>query len=442
MPLPLTRARTGRVVAVLSTLLIAAAVAPPAHAHEDSSSDEPASGAETTSTTSTSTTVPSVPGVDDPLERQREIEQRIRELEDAIGEASAEEAALIRELSETQARLDEIDGELASIDAELATANARLAEAQQEVDRLQARYVGLTRRQREATRARDRVEDDVADLAAELYRRAGGNEAAAVTSLALDAETPGELFAGTRYLANAVQDGRREILELRSLEEQVASMRDLLEERRDEARAARDVVAREQAQIAALKARQEEARREASATIARQEQLVEEIHAKKHQFNARIEELRAESNRIAGFLRDRQGGQTLAPGGSGLLALPIAAPITSTFGQRRHPILGTTRLHAGVDLGAGHGTPVHASAAGEVVWAGPRGGYGNTVIIDHHNALATLYAHQSSVAVSVGQTVEQGQVVGAVGSTGLSTGPHLHWEVRERGTPVDPLRYL
>lgn len=442
MPLPLTRARTGRVVAVLSTLLIAAAVAPPAHAHEDASTDEPASSAETTTTTSTSTTVPSVPGVDDPRERQREIEQRIRELEDAIGEASAEEAALIRELSETQARLDEIDGELASIDAELTTANARLAEAQQEVDRLQARYVGLTRRQREATRARDRVEDDVADLAAELYRRAGGNEAAAVTSLALDAETPGELFAGTRYLANAVQDGRREILELRSLEEQVASMRDLLEERRDEARAARDVVARQQAQIAALKARQEEARREASATIARQEQLVEEVHAKKHQFNARIEELRAESNRIAGFLRDRQGGQTLAPGGSGLLALPIDAPITSTFGQRRHPILDTTRLHAGIDLGAGHGTPVHASAPGEVVWAGPRGGYGNTVIIDHHNALATLYAHQSSVAVSVGQTVEQGQVVGAVGSTGLSTGPHLHWEVRERGTPVDPLRYL
>lgn len=116
--------------------------------------------------------------------------------------------------------------------------------------------------------------------------------------------------------------------------------------------------------------------------------------------------------------------------------------MTSRFGFRTHPIFGTRRLHAGVDFRGATGTPVLAAAAGTVVFAGPRSGYGNAVIIDHGGALATLYAHQNRLSVATGAKVAAGQAVGTVGSTGFSTGPHLHFEARLNGTPVDPLNYL
>jgi murein DD-endopeptidase MepM/ murein hydrolase activator NlpD len=147
--------------------------------------------------------------------------------------------------------------------------------------------------------------------------------------------------------------------------------------------------------------------------------------------------------RLPAAMARRQGGQTLVPSGHGVLAVPIpGAPITSGFGPRVHPIYGDVRVHTGVDFGASYGTAIHAAADGVVVSAGPLGGYGNATVIDHGNGLATLYGHQSSIIVSPGQHVSRGQVIGYVGCTGLCTGPHLHFEVRVRGTPVDPMQYL
>jgi murein DD-endopeptidase MepM/ murein hydrolase activator NlpD len=118
---------------------------------------------------------------------------------------------------------------------------------------------------------------------------------------------------------------------------------------------------------------------------------------------------------------------------------PCPGRITSTFGMRYHPVLHVRKLHTGVDFGAPRGTPIHAAAAGVVIIAGYNRGYGNCVIIDHGGGISTLYGHCSSLAVSEGQSVKQGQVIGRVGSTGYATGPHLHWEVRRNGTPVRPL---
>jgi len=118
------------------------------------------------------------------------------------------------------------------------------------------------------------------------------------------------------------------------------------------------------------------------------------------------------------------------------------APLASPFGLRVHPILHITRLHAGVDFSAKTGTPIRAAADGVVVVAGVRGGYGNATVIDHGHGLATLYGHQSQILLTPGQVVRQGDVVGLVGSTGLSTGPHLHFETRLDGQPVDPLLFI
>ena len=120
---------------------------------------------------------------------------------------------------------------------------------------------------------------------------------------------------------------------------------------------------------------------------------------------------------------------------------PANGGVTSGYGYRVHPISGVTKLHTGIDIGAGMGTPIYAASGGTVVSAGVHGGYGNCIVIDHGGGIATLYGHMSGFAVS-GGSVSQGQVIGYVGSTGYSTGPHLHFEVRINGTPVNPMGYL
>jgi murein DD-endopeptidase MepM/ murein hydrolase activator NlpD len=145
--------------------------------------------------------------------------------------------------------------------------------------------------------------------------------------------------------------------------------------------------------------------------------------------------LAAEDARIRGQLAAAQGAGDTTPSAHGLI-WPVNGPVTSPFGYR------WGRLHAGIDIGVAYGTPIHAAASGTVVLAGWTGGYGNYTCIDHGGGLATCYAHQSSYAVSVGAHVEQGEVIGYVGSTGHSFGAHLHFEVRINGNPVDPLGYL
>ena len=143
------------------------------------------------------------------------------------------------------------------------------------------------------------------------------------------------------------------------------------------------------------------------------------------------------------LMRWGNGGQFFRGNGEGakkgLMRTPVeGARLSSGFGMRFHPILGFSRMHQGVDFAAATGTPVLASAAGRVIQSGWAGGYGNVIHIDHGKGLVTRYAHLSRLIAKTGQAVGQGQRVGLVGSTGLSTGPHLHYEVWQNGRPVDP----
>jgi murein DD-endopeptidase MepM/ murein hydrolase activator NlpD len=127
-----------------------------------------------------------------------------------------------------------------------------------------------------------------------------------------------------------------------------------------------------------------------------------------------------------------------APVQSGLM-MPVAGHITSYFGYRYHPILHFTRFHAGLDIGASWGSPIVAAADGQVAAAGWAGGYGREVRIAHADGLMTLYGHMSEIVAQPGSYVRAGQLIGYVGSSGLSTGPHVHFEVRQNGTPVNPM---
>ena len=170
-----------------------------------------------------------------------------------------------------------------------------------------------------------------------------------------------------------------------------------------------------------------------------------------------IEELNASSAQITALLKQRQAERAAARAaaaqqasssgytwvqGTGQLGWPVSGEITSPYGYRTHPIWGTTIYHSGIDIGVDEGTPVHAADGGTVVWSGWMGGYGYAVVIDHGNGMSTLYGHNSDLAVSEGQDVGKGQVIAYAGSTGNSTGPHVHFEVRISGDPVDPMGYL
>jgi murein DD-endopeptidase MepM/ murein hydrolase activator NlpD len=167
----------------------------------------------------------------------------------------------------------------------------------------------------------------------------------------------------------------------------------------------------------------------------RQKGQLASTRAQERAFIAEANALAAQDARVRAQLAAAQGASDTTPSAAGLI-WPVNGPVTSPFGYR------WGRLHSGIDIGVPEGTPIHAAAAGTVVLAGWTGGYGNYTCIDHGGGLATCYAHQSAYAVSTGAHVSQGQVIGYVGSTGHSFGPHLHFEVRINGVPVDPLGYL
>lgn len=157
------------------------------------------------------------------------------------------------------------------------------------------------------------------------------------------------------------------------------------------------------------------------------------------------EEIMAASQEVANMIRRSHmssAGYSGAPAGAGGMIWPISGPITSEFGWRTHPIFGTARFHSGLDIGGDYGMPIYAAASGTVIYADWISGYGNAVIIDHGGGVTTLYGHNDSLNVSEGENVAQGQVIAMCGSTGNSTGPHCHFEVRENGEPVSPYGYL
>lgn len=164
-----------------------------------------------------------------------------------------------------------------------------------------------------------------------------------------------------------------------------------------------------------------------------------QVQGQKAVVEGRINSMNRASDGVAQILAALQADQPDWVPGSVETSNPLpGVKVSSPFGMRHHPILNIDRLHAGADLGAPSGTEIHAAADGIVVLAEVRGGYGNAVVIDHGNSLGTMYGHTSKMLVTPGQVVKRGDVIALVGSTGLSTGPHLHFETRIKGLPIDP----
>lgn len=252
-----------------------------------------------------------------------------------------------------------------------------------------------------------------------------------------------DLFDRVAYYQSALNADARLVSEVQALRDEVSSRRRRVELEKRQIASDRAALLRRRTAVAQARSSKAQALARREAAIATKKALFQDVRARKNQLQRMRARLVSESQRIEDVLAARAGtaaGATLQ--GTGQLAWPVAGPVTSGYGYRIHPIFGERRFHTGIDIGAPYGAAVWAADDGTVVFVGAISGYGNVVIIDHGGGLATTYNHLSASYVSLGERVVRGQRIAAVGCTGYCTGPHLHFEVRVDGHPVDPMPYL
>ncbi len=318
-----------------------------------------------------------------------------------------------------------------------------LAEIQVAVDAQVARVEGA-RQALLAAEAEVRDRESLAAQAAENVDRTTEE----IRTRAVDA------FVGTD---NSVEpwlgsdDLNRTAVRIALLEFAAGSERDLLDQLRTlQAEREAHVVAGEEARLEAdeLRLELEDELSELELRRMVQMEIQNELQARIDAWQSEADQRASDSAEFDQMIKDLTARELgVVPGSPGAESLegyimPTDGSIGSSFGSRLHPIFGTIRQHDGVDIGGTTGDPIWASKDGSVIFAGRKGGYGNTVIIQHDGAVATLYAHMSEIFAGTGDRVDQGEVIGLVGSTGWSTGPHLHFETRFNGEPKDPLLFL
>jgi murein DD-endopeptidase MepM/ murein hydrolase activator NlpD len=369
----------------------------------------------------------------DIVDKKQSVDERIASLQGRVQAAKEKEAALQSEIDAVSTKIRGLEQEAGDVSERLVPLEHELELRELKLNKLNALFAVQTQRLR--------------FLRAE-YRTALARLTHRLVA-AYEADTPDELsfLLSSRSFADFV-DGLDYIRLVahrdKEITDSVLASRNEVAAARAHTKVARDSM-EHQAKIVAVRVHQVRVLRDE--LLAAKQGLGEARDRKKADLASlsaseradaeEIDSLQQVSADLAAKIRAAQSHSTVtrSTSSSGFI-WPVSAPITSPFGWR------WGRMHEGIDLGAAYGTPIAAAAAGAVIYAGWEGGYGNLVVIDHGGGLATAYGHQSRIAVSVGQQVAQGQIIGYVGSTGHSTGPHLHFEVRVNGQPVDPLGYL
>ena len=340
--------------------------------------------------------------------------------------------------SEAEKTIGTVYEQLHAIQIELDTATAELKQVQ--ADRIQLdKDITTTEAELKAAQARLQSREKV------FYKRVRDiyiNGRLSYLDVVVGSKDFSDFANRMEMLKRILQSDMDLINTIKTEREEIASKKAKLEEDRAKVLELEKVAQEKQNLINQKKAERQAVLERAMNDRDTAERAYNELMASSASITAMLQQRAAERAAAAAAAASQGGGGATWVQGTGQLAAPVVAPITSDFGWRIHPIYGTRRLHAGTDFGVDEGTPVHAADGGVVVEAGWVSGYGYTVIIDHGNGMSTLYAHNSDVAVSPGQTVSKGQVVSYSGNTGGSTGPHLHFEVRINGEPTDPMGYL
>jgi murein DD-endopeptidase MepM/ murein hydrolase activator NlpD len=362
------------------------------------------------------------------------LQDRLDSTRARIDRAEERQGVLTTTIDALGDRIARLEGEVAALRRREAAVAAELALRQAELDAAVAK-LGRARDHLAVVRARlRRALIHLRQMLVAMYQSGKPD----VLTVLLSADGFDDLVERSEYLERIREQDEATIARVRDLRDEAKRTVRRLRTAKEEIERARDAIAAQKQRLAgargAVEARQAEL---VSARSARQA-VVDEIDARVDHLEGIEADLQAEIQaRIAG----RTGGVALPagpvpPASAAGLIWPLSGPITSGFGLR------WGRMHEGIDIAVPEGTPIMAAAAGTVIIAGYTGGYGNYTCIDHGGGLSTCYGHQSGYAVSSGQSVSQGSVIGYSGNTGSSTGPHLHFEVRVNGVAVDPLGYL
>ncbi len=370
-----------------------------------------------------------------PEDELEQVEQEIKDLNRAIVAGKQEQSAVAKELAAAEQRLGVLRGELNEATGRLEAAVAKVDAGEAELARISGILDTVARELAETRLAIVDQSEALRERAAEMYM----SQSFGLSGLLIEMDTVADAAVGWEYAGRAISDGEALVKDLEALRAVEEDQQALLEEQ--EAAQASILV-----QLESERATVESEREAVAATVAAAEDemkgyaaLLARVKAEIAEMDGEIAALEADAKKLEQEIIALQSKEGERPGA---LAWPVDGYVSSPFGYRTHPITGKKRLHTGLDIGARSGTPIYAANRGTVIFAGWYGGYGNAVIIDHGGGLATLYAHQSRIRVSNGAKVNLGDRIGDVGSTGFSTGAHLHFEARENGVPVDPMKYL
>ncbi|MDR1798205.1 MAG: peptidoglycan DD-metalloendopeptidase family protein [Clostridiales Family XIII bacterium] len=319
------------------------------------------------------------------------------------------------------ARLKELESTIAGLKTQIAEQEAAIAEQEAEIAEYDAQ---IATKKEEIAQMEAEIKDQNSDLNQRLrVMYETGDESMLVVLLGSENIVD---FMANIDMIKAIHQSDQELLE------QMEKMLNDLEAAKAELEQIEAMLVSEKEEMEAQKATLE-------ANKAQQAAAAAEVQSIRDAALEDIEALEAESKKIQAELAARQSTWEY---GGGAMSWPVQGTVTSEYGMRTNPVTGRYVLHAGIDIGVGYGTPVHAATDGVVTKAQWYGGYGNAVIIEHGSGIYTLYGHNSSLLVSVGQAVSRGDVIALAGSTGNSTGPHVHFEVIVNGSPQNPRGWL
>ena len=371
------------------------------------------------------------PALGSDIGRKQQIDTKISSLKDRLAVQKQHEQSLRDEVAGYTSRIRSLEARVGDVSLRLATLESDLSLHQRRLDALDALF-GLQ------TERLEFLKEQYATSVQTLNRRLVDiyeSEPASTLEVVLGARSIQDALDQVQYLNEIGEQDRRIAAQVRYAKLQVAAARAKTKKLRTTVQGETAIISARAAQTRDVKDELVGAATDLSATKENKLTDLSKLTSAEQAEAGEIDALQAASNDIAARIRAAQVGETSTSSSAGLI-WPVSGPITSPFGWR------WGRMHQGIDIGVPMGTPIRAAAAGTIIYCGWESGYGNLTVIDHGGNLATAYGHQSSIAVSCGEQVAQGQVIGYVGCTGHCTGPHLHFEVRVGGSPVDPMGYL
>jgi murein DD-endopeptidase MepM/ murein hydrolase activator NlpD len=365
------------------------------------------------------------------------IGDKIERKKDQIAWRKGRERVLSSDVAGYSRRIGSLQSEITGLQREELRLQANLNEKIAQLERVQRR---LRSERARLVRLRARLAEARTALAGRLVALYKADEPDVVT-VVLEADGFADLLERTEFMQRVSHQDARIIGIVRDAKAEATATEHRLDRLEDTSRKVAAAIEVERDQVVAVKGQLVDRRDRYAQARSEKESLLATTREDRQHLEGDLRALEAQQARVTAALQNASGGGgggpigPVRPGSSGLI-WPVNGPIVSPFGMR------WGRLHAGVDIAAPAGTPIRAAAAGRVVLLGPMGGYGNYTCIQHDGGLSTCYAHQSSYATSMGASVSQGQVIGAVGCTGHCFGDHLHFETRINGSPVNPAGYL